>query len=68
VRSAPTGAALVLRTLRRRRVSTWVVAGLAMSAVTGVLRGGDGRRVAMHGFGELFATAPAVLWDRVAPS
>lgn len=59
---------LALRTLRRRTVSRWGVAGLAMSAVVGVLREGDGREVAVHGFGELFATAPAVLWDRVAHS
>ena len=61
-------AELTLRTLRRRCVSTWIVAGLAMSAVVGVLRQGDGREVVVHGFGELFATAPPVLWKRVAPS
>jgi hypothetical protein len=61
-------AELVLCTMRRRRVSTWVVAGLAMSAGTGVLREADGREVAVHGYGELFATAPALLWDRIAPS
>lgn len=60
-------AELELRTLRRRRIRTWGVAGLAMAAVAGVLRT-EGREVAVHGFGELFATAPALLWDRVAPS
>jgi hypothetical protein len=39
-----------------------------MFAVTGVLREADGHEVAVHGFGALFATAPALLWDRIAPS
>ncbi|MGI8535167.1 MAG: hypothetical protein ACR2K2_01475 [Mycobacteriales bacterium] len=61
-------AELQLRTLRRQRVSTWFVAGLAMSSVVGGLRESDGREVEVHGFGELLATAPGVLWDRIAPS
>ncbi len=61
-------AELQLRTLRRQRVSTWFVAGLVMSSVVGGLRESDGREVEVHGFGELFATAPAVLWNRLAPS
>lgn len=59
-------AELTLRTLRRTRVKSWLVAGLAMSAVAGVLHEADGRQVSVHGFGELFATAPALLWDRLA--
>lgn len=60
-------AELTLNPQGRQRVGNWVVAGLAMSAVTGRLRGPDGHDVAVHGFGELFSTAPGLLWDRIAP-
>ena len=57
-------ARLDLTSVGRNRVSNWLVAGLGMAAVEGRLRY-SGTEVAVHGFGELLATAPPPVWTLV---
>ena len=57
----PTGR-VELRTVTRRTVGRYGVAGFAMSVVTGTVTTPDGNETTVYGFGELLAGGPLLRW------